>query len=301
MGALPVVCCVEIAGPMTLFDGNYFTELRFPLVSRCAKCNIAPYIFENCSRGKRNALRGWNCTSGAFGVGLFQLAGTGTPGRGRRRRRRPGRGIARWSRRAPFDRPTVERPMRGPARMPPAAPRAGTTASRAAARPSARASSASRGTAATAPARAPAKPVRRRCRWARARWSRPASSRPIRAIAMSRRTRPAGRTEPATAREAAASIQWALSAPPGTCQGAEIGGTRVCDGSGACRAGAINVCAPFLCSTTTNKCKTTCTADADCVSPIKCLGGSCGPKPPGAACGARRRVRFEALRRRRLL
>ena len=36
----------------------------------------------------------------------------------------------------------------------------------------------------------------------------------------------------------------------GTCQGAEIAGTRVCDGAGACRAGAINVCAPFLCSTT---------------------------------------------------
>ena len=71
----------------------------------------------------------------------------------------------------------------------------------------------------------------------------------------------------------------------GTCQGAEIAGTRVCDGSGACRAGAINVCAPFLCSTTTNQCKTTCTGDGDCVSPVKCLGGSCGPKALGAHCG----------------
>ena len=73
---------------------------------------------------------------------------------------------------------------------------------------------------------------------------------------------------------------------PGTCQGAEITGTLVCDGSGACRPGPISVCAPFVCSKTTNQCKATCSSDADCVSPVKCLGGSCGPKGIGASCGA---------------
>jgi hypothetical protein len=116
-------------------------------------------------------------------------------------------------------RPTAERRMRAQVRTPRAASRTETMASRAAARPSARASSASRGTVATAPVRAPAKPVRKRCRSARAPWSPPASSRAIRVIATSRRARPAGRTEPATARGAAASIQWARSAPRGPVRG----------------------------------------------------------------------------------
>ncbi len=72
----------------------------------------------------------------------------------------------------------------------------------------------------------------------------------------------------------------------GTCQGAEVAGTFVCDGSGACRAGPITVCAPFLCDTGTNQCKATCSSDADCVAPVKCLGGSCGPKGPGVSCKA---------------
>jgi hypothetical protein len=97
--AAPVVCPCRILFKMTLFDGNYFTECRFPLVSWCAKCTIAPYIFENCSRGKRNALRGWNCSFGAAGVRLFQLAGNGPPGRRRRHWRGRQWGSPRWSRR----------------------------------------------------------------------------------------------------------------------------------------------------------------------------------------------------------
>ena len=71
----------------------------------------------------------------------------------------------------------------------------------------------------------------------------------------------------------------------GTCDGAEIGGGQVCDGAGVCRAGAITVCAPYLCSKTTNQCLATCSTNADCVSGEMCLGGSCGPKGHGVPCG----------------
>ena len=82
-----------------LFVKKQFTEHRFPLVRRCTQCNIAAYIFENRSQGEREALSGWNFTSGAAGLGLLGLAGNRTPGRGNRRRSRRDHPAARgWNR-----------------------------------------------------------------------------------------------------------------------------------------------------------------------------------------------------------
>ena len=59
-----------------------------------------------------------------------------------------------------------------------------------------------------------------------------------------------------------------------------------CDGLGTCTAPASQSCAPFVCGTT-GQCKTTCSSDADCTGTGNfCVAGSCGPKPPGASCGA---------------
>jgi hypothetical protein len=70
----------------------------------------------------------------------------------------------------------------------------------------------------------------------------------------------------------------------GVCDGASVGNTEVCDTAGRCKAGAATVCAPFGCDATSNKCFPTCKSDADCASGIKCVAGSCGPKPRGAVC-----------------
>ncbi|HEY6475136.1 MAG TPA: hypothetical protein VI456_01060, partial [Polyangia bacterium] len=72
---------------------------------------------------------------------------------------------------------------------------------------------------------------------------------------------------------------------PGNCNGASISGMLVCDGAGACQTGPLVICAPFACSTSSNKCLTTCAGDQDCVSGEHCLGGSCGPKAMGVVCG----------------
>jgi hypothetical protein len=53
------------------------------------------YIFENRSWGERESLSGWHCTSGAVGVGLFELVGTGSSRRWNRRRSRRDRPQAR--------------------------------------------------------------------------------------------------------------------------------------------------------------------------------------------------------------
>jgi hypothetical protein len=59
---------------------------------------------------------------------------------------------------------------------------------------------------------------------------------------------------------------------------------QTCDGKGSCRTATTQMCDPFECGT--GVCKTTCTTNADCVSPNSCTGGSCGKLPPGSPCSA---------------
>src|SRR4029077_3882979 len=70
----------------------------------------------------------------------------------------------------------------------------------------------------------------------------------------------------------------------GQCEGASLSDIEVCDGLGRCRPGPATICVPFTCDPAASACKVTCTSDADCASGIKCVSGSCGPKPPGATC-----------------
>lgn len=56
-----------------------------------------------------------------------------------------------------------------------------------------------------------------------------------------------------------------------------------CDGKGICVSGSTLSCAPFLCGTDGN-CRATCTDNNQCLPGNACAGGSCGKKPPGAAC-----------------
>jgi hypothetical protein len=72
----------------------------------------------------------------------------------------------------------------------------------------------------------------------------------------------------------------------GTCDGASVGGIRVCDGKGTCTPGAATICAPFDCDPGTNTCLTSCSSDADCALNVKCVNGSCGKRPIGAVCTA---------------
>jgi hypothetical protein len=55
-----------------------------------------------------------------------------------------------------------------------------------------------------------------------------------------------------------------------------------CDGAGLCVTPGSASCFPYRCGT--SACKATCTADADCLPPAVCNGGSCGLKPNGAIC-----------------
>ncbi|HXU62214.1 MAG TPA: hypothetical protein VN962_10960 [Polyangia bacterium] len=71
---------------------------------------------------------------------------------------------------------------------------------------------------------------------------------------------------------------------PGTCNGASLGGIRVCDGAGSCTPGPATICAPFNCDTRSSACLTSCTSDSDCAANVKCVNGSCGRRPVGAAC-----------------
>ena len=70
----------------------------------------------------------------------------------------------------------------------------------------------------------------------------------------------------------------------GTCNGAAVGGIRVCDGAGSCTSGPSIICAPFNCDSKSNACVVTCASDSDCAPNTKCVAGSCGLKPNGAAC-----------------
>jgi len=71
---------------------------------------------------------------------------------------------------------------------------------------------------------------------------------------------------------------------PATCSKAELIGVSRCDGMGTCVPPDSQSCKPFVCGSD-KKCGTSCTVDADCVSPITCKMGTCGALPAGAPCG----------------
>ena len=83
----------------------------------------------------------------------------------------------------------------------------------------------------------------------------------------------------------------ACAYPTVQCRGASCAAgtataTASCDGAGACPAAVTTACAPFVCGA--SACKTTCTADTDCVSGDYCdAGGACVPKKAdGLSCSA---------------
>jgi hypothetical protein len=68
-----------------------------------------------------------------------------------------------------------------------------------------------------------------------------------------------------------------------TCSGTTATATRYCDGLGSCAAGPPSSCSPYICGATA--CKSSCTADADCVTGDYCAGSSCVAKlTPGKVC-----------------
>ncbi len=70
----------------------------------------------------------------------------------------------------------------------------------------------------------------------------------------------------------------------GVCDGATVKGIDLCDGQGRCKPGPATSCVPFNCDAKTNACATSCRGDSDCAGGVKCVSGSCGPKPGGASC-----------------
>ena len=71
---------------------------------------------------------------------------------------------------------------------------------------------------------------------------------------------------------------------PGRCEGGQVLDTKTCSG-GICRDGAAVTCTPFACDPASGACFPHCTSDEQCAG-VKCVGGSCGPKPLGGACTA---------------
>src|SRR5262249_7303431 len=69
-----------------------------------------------------------------------------------------------------------------------------------------------------------------------------------------------------------------------SCTGSTLTSARACNGTGTCQAATTSMCDPFTCGT--GACKTTCTADTDCVAPNICMGGVCTKRPTATACAA---------------
>lgn len=75
-----------------------------------------------------------------------------------------------------------------------------------------------------------------------------------------------------------------VCAPPSCVGTASAASESACSATGTCTPKMTTPCSPFLCDPTTAKCKTTCTADTDCVPGLRCTGGSCAGKPIASAC-----------------
>src|SRR5262245_44934861 len=71
-----------------------------------------------------------------------------------------------------------------------------------------------------------------------------------------------------------------------SCSGSTVSHAARCDGGGACGAASTDSCGPYMCDAGGRTCRSDCATNADCVGGAVCTNGSCGPKPPGAACAA---------------
>jgi hypothetical protein len=72
-----------------------------------------------------------------------------------------------------------------------------------------------------------------------------------------------------------------------SCTSGTATGATFCSGTGTCPTAVTTTCSPYVCGSTA--CKTSCSADTDCVTGDYCTGagGSCNPKKAlGAACAA---------------
>ncbi len=69
-----------------------------------------------------------------------------------------------------------------------------------------------------------------------------------------------------------------------SCVGTSSVSERRCNGGGSCSSSGTRSCAPFLCDTATNACKTTCASQADCSSGFLCVSGVCQGTPTGTGC-----------------
>lgn len=67
-----------------------------------------------------------------------------------------------------------------------------------------------------------------------------------------------------------------------SCSASELTPAGSCDGNGSCLTVKPVSCAPFVCSA--NECGVKCTADTECTTGTSCVNGSCGLRPPVAAC-----------------
>jgi hypothetical protein len=71
-----------------------------------------------------------------------------------------------------------------------------------------------------------------------------------------------------------------------SCSTSTVSHAGRCDGAGSCGAVTTDSCGPYMCNAAGDGCRADCASNADCVGGAACVNGSCGPKPPGAACGA---------------
>jgi len=70
----------------------------------------------------------------------------------------------------------------------------------------------------------------------------------------------------------------------GTCEGDGVTGVRTCDGNGNCSEVNSVSCPPYTCDSKTNRCKSTCTTNADCAADQLCVANRCGKSANGADC-----------------
>ena len=73
-----------------------------------------------------------------------------------------------------------------------------------------------------------------------------------------------------------------------SCAGGVFTPAASCDGKGTCPAATTSKCDPYICSTTSPSCTSTCTKNADCAAGLTCLAGNqCGTTlPNGKSCKA---------------
>jgi len=71
-----------------------------------------------------------------------------------------------------------------------------------------------------------------------------------------------------------------------SCASSTVSHAARCDGAGACGTATSDSCGAYMCNASGDSCRASCISNADCVGGAACVNGSCGPKPPGAACGA---------------